>query len=121
MKDKIIYWLEQLYDAVMSLKSQIGVSAQSDWSEVDNTEASYIKNKPSIPAGAVAIAGAVSEGAFTPTSADFSTTLEHITGGYGMVYLTYTVDSETVYDLIVKASASEMVSALNVTWEAPGE
>lgn len=43
-----INWLKKIWEAINNLALS-GEGTQADWNESDNTKASYIKNKPTIP------------------------------------------------------------------------
>lgn len=116
----IQFWLKAIYDAISNLVEKVGTSNQADWEEEETTSAAYVKNKPTIPAVTV-VPGAVADDEFTPTSATFSDVLAAIATSHGIVYLSYTVSEETVYDMVVTAGSSLIKTAAGVEWEAPSE
>jgi len=132
------YWLKAIHDDLEKLIGAQAETHQADWTEDDSTASSFIKNKPTladvatsgsyadlsnkptIPAVTM-VAGAVADNEFTPTSAAFADVLAAIATNHGIVYLVYEDNEEDVYDMVVGASASQMVTATGITWDAPEE
>lgn len=117
---EIVKWLKKIWEVLTDLTQAQSVTNQSDWNEDDDTKSSYIKNKPTIPIVTV-VEGAVADNEFTPTEAAFADVLAAIAEAHGIVYLKYEDNSEDVYDMVVGASASQIITATSVTWEAPEE
>lgn len=53
MEQTIIYWLKQIFRALGEISSV--QKNQADWEEADETAASYIKNKPTIPSAPIIV------------------------------------------------------------------
>jgi len=51
------YWLEEIKKSVDNVATASATAVQSDWNEATSTAASYIKNKPTIPQGALIVEG----------------------------------------------------------------
>lgn len=135
---EIVKWLKKIWEVLTDLTQAQSVTNQSDWNEDDDTKSSYIKNKPELSdvatSGSYAdlsnkptipivtvVEGAVADNEFTPTEAAFADVLAAIAEAHGIVYLKYEDNSEDVYDMVVGASASQIITATSVTWEAPQE
>ena len=138
-------WLKKIWEAITALSGSMGTAHQSDWNENDTTAASFIKNKPTIPAvpqsdwneaddtaasyiknkptipsiptvGTI-VEGAVSEGHFTPgnDAPEFAAVLALIAETPSVVYLSYS----NTFDMVVSASSSLIKTAAGVEWGAP--
>lgn len=139
MKQTNIYWLEQIFRALKEISSVQKNQAdweeadetaasyiknkptipQADWEEADETADSYIKNKPTIPSAPIIVEGTESSGAFTPASGapSFAEAKAAILAG-NMVLLQYTDTDEAVISEMVLAFDDEAIITKNLTWEA---
>lgn len=117
MKQTTIYWLKQIFHALKEISSV--QKNQADWEEADETAASYIKNKPTIPSAPIIVEGTESSGAFTPASGapSFAEAKAAILAG-NMVLLQYTDADEAVISEMVLAFDDEAIITKNLTWEA---
>lgn len=107
----LLLLLKDIRDSLKALESG---------SSSENTALASIAESVSATPKVLVVAGASADGEFTPTSAAFADALAHIADG-GVVYLSYSANEETVYDMVVKASESAIVSAGSATWEAPSD
>lgn len=120
MKDKIVFWLEQIHTA---LKGVSAAMVQSDWDEDDAGSAAFIKNKPEIPVIPVIpavhiIEGTVSEGAFTAEAGQMTLAqaAEAISEG-AIVYLKYTDSDNDVIEMATGYSETDSeITTRNLTW-----
>lgn len=114
MKQDILYWLKQIFEAIGKVASV--QRNQADWNEADNTEPSYIKNKPAIPAGMV-VSGTVLTDEFTPGSGQptLAQAAAKVAAGCA-VYLKYTDSDVDCYEAVLFASSAK-IETKNLTWE----
>ena len=121
----LLLFLRDIRDSLKALESgssseNTALASIAETVSSENTALASIAESVSATPKVLVVAGASANDEFTPTSAAFADALAHIADG-GVVYLSYSANEETVYDMVVKASESAIVSAGSATWEAPSD
>ena len=114
MKQDILYWLKQIFEAIGKVASV--QRNQADWNEADSSEASFIKNKPAIPVGMI-VSGTVLTDEFTPGSGQptLAQAAAKVAAGCA-VYLKYTDNEVDCYEAVLFASSAK-IETKNLSWE----
>jgi hypothetical protein len=123
---EIIYWLKQIYDALVNVASATGdvaeasgASHQADWTEDDTTSASYIQHKPVI-APAIIVEGVLDTTGDNPVfepdndAPEWEDVADFLAAGKGVAYLSYS----GVLEMITLAGA-DALSGSETSWPKP--